>query len=585
MVGTEELILELTPKLGVLAEGLMNLQLPVGREAGEVFAGSVSVVDLGEMGGGEPIGALAGDVEYGIVGEVEEVGIGDLAIWGALLDGVDYFEHAALKIVKGHFVGGDFGVFEAEVKFSGLARMKDGTWSGLSGKVLVGWSREGEQGDWRIDSWKTKKLRATVSERLLFSESLADALPRAGDYFRARRSLHQESAVRYYREKKLWVPNDDFSPTAMNQKPAISVADIDGDGFDDIYVMVRLGRNLLLRNRGDGTFEESAERWEIAVQGNTTCSLFADFDNDGDQDLLLGRSLERCVYYENAGAWFREVEQEIALPPLAVSLAAADYNGDGLLDVYVSTYRPGDVGTGIGIESGGSGKSWPERFLSAEDAAEFRRRFERSRSGAVAHRGFLDQAGPANVLLVNGGGGSFRPAAESASLAVWKNTLQSTWGDFDDDGDPDLYVANDWAKDHLFRNDGDEGFTDVAEEIGLDVFGFAMGAAWGDYDNDGRQDLYVSNMYSKAGRRIMAQVGGMDPALKISAEGNYLYRQVGGGRFEHVSGLEKPALLVADAGWSWGGQLVDFDNDADLDVYALSGYFTAPEAVASKVDL
>lgn len=83
----------------------------------------------------------------------------------------------------------------------------------------------------------------------------------------------------------------------------------------------------------------------------------------------------------------------------------------------------------------------------------------------------------------------------------------------------------------------------------------------------------------------MAQVGGMDPALKISAEGNYLYRQVGAGEFEHVSGLEKPALLVADAGWSWGGQLVDFDNDTDLDVYALSGYFTAPEAVASKVDL
>ena len=64
-----------------------------------------------------------------------------------------------------------------------------------------------------------------------------------------------------------------------------------------------------------------------------------------------------------------------------------------------------------------------------------------------------------------------------------------------------------------------------------------------------------------------------------------LYRHLGDGRFQQVSGLEKPSLLVAEAGWSWGGQLVDFDNDTDLDIYAMSGYFTAPAEVASDMDL
>ena len=92
-------------------------------------------------------------------------------------------------------------------------------------------------------------------------------------------------------------------------------------------------------------------------------------------------------------------------------------------------------------------------------------------------------------------------------------------------------------------------------------------------------------MCSKAGARITNRVPGIAGIYKQSAAGNYLYRQRANHSFELVSGDNPPALAIAKAGWSWGGQFADFDNDGFLDLYALSGYFTAPEAVSSELDL
>lgn len=587
VVGSEEVILKLSPELGRLSKGLMNLGFPAQTSGRELFSEEVKIVDLGGLAGEvEALSkdSIAGKKAFSIEGEVSTVKSGELNLWRPLLDVVDYFEHCSFKIVKGRFLDDSRDAFETDVYFSGLAREKSGSWLGLTGEQIVTWRRSGEA--WEITEWKMKKLGATQTSTMLFSDRLDQAVPDPVARRRVRHSIHEEESVKYYESGKTRARSHDFAPIAMNQKPALSVVDFDDDGFDDVYVMVRMGHNMLLRNRGDGTFEEVAAEQELAIKGNSTCGIFADFDNDGDPDLILGKSLERCQYFENSGSWFNKVDAPWveALPSLASSISAADFNGDGLLDFYICTYRPealGDTNPGLtgGGGSGNTGLTWPQRFLSKEDAEEYMR----------LHRGtdhhFLDQIGPPNSLWVNKGGGKFERAADTGVVEIWENSLQATWSDFDDDGDPDLYIANDFARDCLFRNDGEGGFVDVAGEVGADVYGFGMGASFGDYDGDGQQDLYVSNMFSKAGRRILSKFEGVDEEYTKSVLGNVLYRRTPEGKFEHVSGLKPPGLLVAKAGWSWGGQFADFDNDADLDIYALSGYFTAPEKVASEIDL
>jgi hypothetical protein len=270
-----------------------------------------------------------------------------------------------------------------------------------------------------------------------------------------------------------------------------------------------------------------------------------------------------------------------------VSMSAADFNGDGLLDVYLCTYRaaaPPSASPAGGVARVEEGAfDWPDEFFTPELAREFRRRLaenKKQKGGTV-----LDQVGPPNVLLVNRGGGRFEPAAENATVGIWRNSLQATWGDYDQDGDPDLFIANDWAPSNLFRNDGGAGFKDVTEEAGTTAYGFSMGASWGDYDNDGLEDVYVSNMYSEAGRRMTAKIPGLSQAFIESASGNWLYRQAAFGKFEHGEGRNSSSAPGMNAGWSWGGRFTDFDNDTFLDLYVLSGYFTAPKEMASGLEL
>ena len=465
--------------------------------------------------------------------------------------------------------------------------MKDGGWRGLSGKQIVTW-RKNEDDAWKITSWRTKELHGVESPRRLFEESLSQALPRSLDYDKARRSVHQEEAIKHYRSQKKEMPHPYFAPISANQKPAVAVVDIEGDGDDDIYVTTRMGENLLLENQGDGTFHETAELHGIHFISHATSALFADFDNDGDPDLLLGQSLQPSLYFENLGGTFRHLKQEKRLPRLVVSMSAADYNNDGLLDFYLLTYRPATIKSTSSPTGGLAGEltKWPDQFFEPAEAAEFYRHYKEANKNIDPNfPNLLNQVGPQNILYVNRGGGRFEVAPENEQIGIWRNSLQATWSDFDDDGDPDVYIANDWAPDNLFRNDGAKGFTDITEKAGTTAFGFAMGATWGDYDQDGAQDLYVSNMFSKAGLRITRRVSEINKTYVESAAGNYLYRQREGGKFDLVSGFEPPALTVANGGWGWGGQFADFDNDTFLDIYALSGYFTAPEELASEVDL
>lgn len=579
IVTSEEQILALTPGMASLSKGLMNLQLPDAPRQ-KLFAPTFDVIDLE---GSSETGWQPSSDRKSIAADSGQ-------IWSSLLDEVAFFEHAKFAIVKAGIQKGEPERFKASIDFSALARMKVDRWSQLSAKLTVNWKNisttDGEN-DWRITDWHTTKFSSVASDQLWFQESLEESLPRKRDLVSLRRSQHHEETITYYAEGRKGIPHRYFAPISVNQKPGIAVADIDGDGDDDVYVTVRRGYNKLLENRGDGTFRETANFHGLDVKNHSTCAIFADFDNDGDPDLMLGRSLLPCKYFENNAGWFSEIKS-VVLPRLVISMSATDYNNDGLLDVYLCTYRPAVLGGsspagGVASES----KNWPDEFLSPGVAKEYYQRHAESHSKDQANMfpNLLDQIGPPNVLLVNKGGGKFEPAPESTQIGVWQNSLQATWSDYDADGDPDLYIANDWAADHLFRNDGEAGFTDVTEEAGTTAFGFAMGATWGDYDNDGKQDLYVTNMFSKAGQRITSQVEGLNADYAESATGNYLYRQKDGGKFNLVSGLKPPAMLVAKAGWGWGGQFADFNNDGWLDIHSINGYFTAPKEVATEVDL
>ena len=426
-----------------------------------------------------------------------------------------------------------------------------------------------------------------ASPKRLFAEALDTVVPSPEEVAKLRRSEHYEATVKYYRDGMKTLPHPYFSPISANHKEGVTVADIDGDGFDDIYITVRIGKNMLLHNHGDGTFTEEAARYGLDLPGHTTCAIFADFDNDGDLDAMLGRSLLKTTYLENKGGHFYQKPIPAHFPMAVISMSAADYNGDGLLDVYLCTYRaaaPPSASPAGGVAQVEEGAfDWPDEFFSPEIAREFRRRLaenKRLKGGTV-----LDQVGPPNVLLINRGGGRFEPAPENSTVGIWRNSLQATWCDYDHDGDPDLFVANDWAPSNLFRNDGPAGFKDVTEEAGTTAYGFSMGASWGDYDNDGLEDLYVSNMYSEAGLRMAARIPGLSKTWLESAGGNWLYHHEANGKFRQVAGLNPPAMAVLNAGWSWGGCFADFDNDSFLDLYVLSGYFTAPKELSSGLDL
>ena len=586
VVMAEETCLTLSPKMSALSKGLTNLHLGPGAET--VFAPSVDVADVGPAPVMRATETGMLELQPWPVGQGSKVKV--INLWRPLLDAVASFDHAKVFVIDGEHPGGDPYHFEANGGFEALARMKSGEWRSLNGKMKLSWERpkgSASGADWRITGWKTERMHYIASPKRLFVEALDTAMRGPGEAAKLRRSLHYEATVQHYRDGMKALPHPYFAPISANQKEGLAVADIDRDGFDDIYISVRLGTNMLLRNHGDGTFTEEAAAYGLALPGHTTCSLFADFDNDGDLDAMLGRSLLRTTYLENRGGKFYQYAIPKFFPMAAISMAAADYNRDGLLDVYICTYRPaappGASPAGGVAQVKDEGFDWMDEFLSPEQAREFRVRLAEHRKlkgGTV-----LDQIGPPNVLLVNRGHGQFEIAPENGVVGIWRNSLQATWGDYDQDGDEDLFIANDWAPSNLFRNDGPDGFKDVTQEAGTSAFGFSMGASWGDYDNDGLEDVYVSNMYSAAGRRMTARIPGLSGMFAESAAGNWLYRQTAVGKFQQVAGLEPPAMAVMNAGWSWGGCFVDFDNDRFLDLYVLSGYFTAPQELSSDMDI
>jgi hypothetical protein len=336
------------------------------------------------------------------------------------------------------------------------------------------------------------------------------------------------------------------SPLVSRGDSGIAVADYDGDGFPDLYLCDGV-RNALFRNRGDGTFEDATARAGLELpQKHSRSAVFFDADNDGDLDLFVTYDHQPCRFFESLGnGTFRLLENTgLELRGMPASVAVADYDQDGLLDLFVVMY--GDYYT-----------AFPDL---------------KSKNGA------------ADFLLRNRGGLKFKDVTSWARVGDRGWGLAAAWADYDDDGDPDLFVCNDFGTNALYRNDGGR-FVDVTSSSGVDVATFGMSSAFADYDHDGDLDLYISGMYSNAGQWIFRRkemlpvpwwlgflrtwVLGM---LETMTGGNRLLRN-DGGRF-----VETAVKAGVDYGqFAWGSPWLDFDNDGWADLYCTNGYWSGPD--------
>jgi hypothetical protein len=324
----------------------------------------------------------------------------------------------------------------------------------------------------------------------------------------------------------------------------LAIGDANGDGLDDLYVCQPGGvTNRLYVQQLDGTAVDKSAESGTDYLDRTRAALFLDLDNDADQDLILMVDVD-LLFLENDGCGhFHLVSHQFV--GTSVSLASADYDQDGDLDIYVCGYSPPRGAEGAPTPYHDANNGYQNHLL----------RNDISDSNWV-FTDVTDQVG----LNQNNRRYSFSAA----------------WEDFDNDGDPDLYVANDFGRNNLYRND-DGMFTDIAADAGVEDISAGMSVAWGDYNQDGLFDIYVSNMFSSAGNRVAYQRkfrptddDGVRTEFQRHARGNSLFENAGDGTFRDVSELAH----VTMGRWAWSSLFCDVNNDTHLDILVTNGFTT-----------
>lgn len=302
----------------------------------------------------------------------------------------------------------------------------------------------------------------------------------------------------------------------------LSATDFDRDGDIDLYFVGGDGEpNALYRNDGGNVFANVTAAAGLDVTHLGSGPAFADIDSDGDLDLFVGSVESNSNYlFRNDGGTFTDVTLNSGIAVSAdnsISASFSDYDLDGDLDLF------------------------------------------------LAHWG-NDQQADTETVWDNNGDGTFTSASIPTGIAGQIITLTGSsryidftfapmMSDIDRDGDPDLLFASDFETSKVFLNNGDATFTDITDRnVIIDRNG--MGSAAGDYDNDGDMDWFVTSIFEPS------QPNNPNP-------GNRLYRNDGNGVFADVT----DAAGVADGGWGWGVCMEDFDNDGDVDIFHVNGWW------------
>ena len=355
----------------------------------------------------------------------------------------------------------------------------------------------------------------------------------------------------------------DRSPLEMFGNPGLAVGDVNGDGFDDFYICQEAGLpNRLFIQNPDGTATEHSASWGVDWLQSSRSALLVDLDNDSDQDLVVAIHGGVVVAENDSKGHFR-LRDVLATTTDTMSLSAVDYDLDGRLDIYVCGYNQSEK---IRSEDSGLGGS---------------------SAGFVVHD--ANNGGNNSLFRNQISAGSWKFTDVTAETGLGENnsrwSLAAAWEDFDNDGDQDLYVANDYGRDNFYRNDpGTQGagrrFVDISDAAKVEDSATGMSITWGDYDRDGWMDALVSNMWSSAGNRIAYQSQFLKEStpehrrrIQRLARGNTLMKNQGNGSFSDQS---SPAGIEMGR-WAWGSRFVDINNDGWEDLIVSNGYITTED--------
>ena len=372
-----------------------------------------------------------------------------------------------------------------------------------------------EQSNW-IGAVTVNDFRSFEADQQLMEETTADS------------GLINANRYDNWKEK-IFVPNTG----------GVYVTDFDSDGHLDLYVDDHRDYGRLYRGRGNGTFEDVTQDSGLDITSDArlwTMSCWGDFDGDADDDLITQDQI-----YENLGSGkFRNVTELTNLPLTPTTgYAIADYDLDGKLDLYVchtSVYRVG--------QQAKSRVSWIDDGLGVD-----------------------------NVLYRNVGNWQFEDVTqETGTGGNGSSCFAAVWLHANNDNRPDLFAINEFGRNSMLINNPEGKFSDG--DVDPVFGGFSMGVAAGDYNNDGWTDLYVANMYSKAGNRILANVDLADYPVDVfrkieeGTRGSKLYSSHGNSSWDTVPAED----MYADVGWSYGPTFVDLDGDGWLDIYGTAGF-------------
>lgn len=335
----------------------------------------------------------------------------------------------------------------------------------------------------------------------------------------------------------------------------IAVADVDGDGLYDIYFVNQVGGNELWKNLGGGRFRNITADAGVAVAGRiSVAASFADIDNDGDEDLFVTTVRGGNVLFENDGrGHFTDISKEAGVDLTAHSSGAVffDYDRDGRVDLLVcdvgryTTDQKGPDGAYVGLEDAFFGHLHPDRFEYP-------------------------------ILYRNLGNNRFKDVTAEVGLKPQGWGGDATVADVNGDGWPDLFLLNMQGQQHYLENAGGRSFVDKTRQVFPKAPWGAMGVKFLDFDNDGRQDLLVTDMHSDMFEKLppsreKEKAGVHPPAEGLGGNpddfvfGNALFHNLGGGKFEEVSGR-----IGAENYWPWGPSAGDVNADGWDDLFIAS---------------